>query len=96
MVLFICNNAVVVVVAETCVIGGTGTGLASISGVLYILDIIQFFDYDKLSSISQLINSKLGDFQKILKKSNRATTSVSNVLLLIGILHIIFVLNWKD
>ena len=96
MVLFICNNAVVVVVAETCVIGGTGTGLASISGVLNILDIIQFFDYDKLSSISQLINSKLGDFQKILKKSNRATTSVSNVLLLIGILHINFVLNWKD
>ena len=53
MVLLICNNAVVVIVAETCVIGGTGTGLASISGVLNILDITQFFDYDKLSSISQ-------------------------------------------
>ena len=67
MVLFICNNAVVVIVAETCAIGGTGIGLASISWVLNILDIIQFFDYDKLSSISQLIKSKLGDFQKFLK-----------------------------
>ena len=43
LVLFIQNNAVVADVGRACSIAGTAEILASISGVLHISSIIQFF-----------------------------------------------------
>ena len=42
--------------------GGLAFGLSATAAVLDISDIIQFFDHDKLSSISQLIKGKFRDF----------------------------------
>ena len=71
----------------------------SVSGttlnVLYISDIKQYFDHDKSSSISQLIQSKLRDLQKLDNYFNGTTTSVSNILLLFGVFLINFVLYSK-
>ena len=54
-----------------------------------------FFDHEKSSSVSQLLNSKWRDFQKLLKYFNETTAFASNVLLS-GALHITFVLSSKD
>ena len=40
--LCIWNNALIADVAGACVIGGTKAGLASVLGVLFISDVIQF------------------------------------------------------
>ena len=94
MVLFIWIHALVVT-AGAFAIDGLVTGFASISGV-FISDIMQFFDHNKSSSISQLIKGKSRYLQKLLKYYNGTTTSVSNVLLLAGVLPIIFALYSKD
>ena len=52
LTLFIWNAASVVDVADSVWVGG----LVAISGVLYISDIMQFFDHDKSSSI--LVNQR--------------------------------------
>ena len=92
--LFILNNALVIDVAEACAIGGTAAGLVSISDVLNVSDIMQFLDYDKSSFISQLIEYKSRDLQKLLK--NYVTkTSVPNVLLSIVVFTIAFFLHSK-
>ena len=70
-------------------------GSPSALNVLDISDITQFFAHLKLSSISQLINGKSRDLQKLLKYFNGATTSASNILLLFSVLPIIFVLYSK-
>ena len=93
MVLFIWIHALVVT-AGAFAIDGLVTGFASISGV-FISD-MQFFDHNKSSSISQLIKGKSRYLQKLLKYYNGTTTSVSNVLLLAGVLPIIFALYSKD
>ena len=61
-------------------------------GVNNISKVVQFFDHDKSSSISKLIEVRSRDLQKLLKYFNGTTTSVSDVLLLAGVLPIIFVL----
>ena len=74
--------------------GGLVFGFPGIPGVIDISDLIHSFDHDKSSSISQLINSKSRDLQKLLKYLNG--TSASSILLLFGVLPIIFVLYSKD
>ena len=54
------------------------------------------FNHDKSSSILQLLKDKLRDLRKLLKYINGTTTSVSKVLILIGVLPIIFALYLKD
>ena len=76
-------------------LAGVG-GLQDILGVIDISDITHYLDQDKSSSISQLINGKLRDLQKLLKYFNETTTSTSNILLLLGVLPINFVLYLKD
>ena len=81
-----------VVVVVTSYSGGSPTAL----NVFDISDITQFFVHIKSSSISQLINGKSEDFQKLLKHFNGAATSASNTLLLFDVLPIIFVLDSKN
>ena len=76
-------------------IGRFALGLPAIAGVTDISDIIHSFDHGKSSSISQLINKKSRDLQKVLKYFNETTTSASNILLLFGFLPINFVLYSK-
>ena len=52
MLLLIWNNALAIIAAGACAIGGAEARLVSISDVLNISDIIQFFDYDKSRFIS--------------------------------------------
>ena len=52
------------------------------AAVSNITDVIQLFDHDKSSSISQLIKGKQRNLQKLLKYLNGTTTFASNVLLL--------------
>ena len=66
------------------------------SGVIDISDIIQPFEHDKSSSISQLINSTSRYLQTLLKYFYGTKTSVFNVLLSFGVLAINFVLYSKD
>ena len=54
-----------------------------------------FFDHEKSSSVSQLLNRKWRDLQKLLKCFNETTVFASNVLLS-GALPITFVLSSKD
>ena len=75
---------------------GLAFGLPDNAGVIDFSDIIHSFDNDKSSSISQLINGKSRDLQKLLKYFNRATTSASNILLSSGVVPINFVLYSKD
>ena len=66
-------------------------------GVIDISYSIHFCDNDKSSSISELINSKSRNLQKLLKYFNKQHFWVwSNVLLSSGVLPIIFVLYLKD
>ena len=66
-------------------------------GVIDISYSIDFCDNDKSSSISELINSKSRNLQKLLKYFNKQHFWVwSNVLLSSGVLPIIFVLYLKD
>ena len=57
---------------------------------------MHYLDHYKSISISQLINGKSRDLQKLRKYFNRTTTSASNVLLSIDVLLIIFILYSKD
>ena len=68
----------------------------AIAAVLDISDVMQFFDHDKSSSISQSVKGKSRELQKLLKYFNETTTYLSNVLLSIGLLPIILVLYSKD
>ena len=90
MVLFIWNFAPVVDVAGSTSVDGTAARLEATRAALDILDIIQFFDHDRSSSISQLISSKLRDLHKLIKYFNETTTSVFNKLLSAGAFPIIF------
>ena len=71
-------------------------GLARTSGVLYTSDIIHSFDHEKSGSISQLINCKSVNLQKLLNYANGTNLSGFNVLLSFGVLPINFVLFSKD
>ena len=70
--------------------GGLAFGFAGTLGVIDISDIIHSFAHDKSSSISQLINGKSRDLQKILNYFSETTASMSNELLSFDVLHIIF------
>ena len=54
------------------------------------------FDHDKSSSVSDLVNGKSRNLQKMLKYSNWTTTSAFNVLLSFGEPPINFDLYSKD
>ena len=77
---------------DTLSVSGLPPGLADTSGVLDVSEITQSFNYDKSSSISQLIKSKSRNLQKLLKYFHGKTTSVSNVLLPASVLPVILVL----
>ena len=77
---------------DTLSVSGLPPGLAGTSGVLDISQITQSFNHDKSSSISQLIESKSRNLQKLLKYFNGTTTSMSNVLLPAGVLPPILLL----
>ena len=53
-----------------------------------ISGIINSFDHDKSSYISQLINGKSRDLQKLLQYIKKTTDSASNLLLSSGVLPI--------
>ena len=85
-------NVEAVVIAGTCWAGGLGSGFPGILGIVDVWDVIHSFGYDKSSYISQLINGKSRDLQKLLEYFNGTTTSASNVLLSSFVLPINFVL----
>ena len=60
----------VVNVAEAYTIGRKISGLVAISEVLNISNIIQFFDGDRSSSLSQLIKDQSRDLKRLLKYFN--------------------------
>ena len=64
-------------------------GLPATLAAIDISDIINSFEHDKSNSISQLINEKSRDLQKLFQYFNGTTTSASNILLLFGVLPII-------
>ena len=64
--------------------------------MLSFSDITQFFDRDKSYAILHLTKGKSKDLKRLLKYFNGTETSVSNMVLLIGVLPIIFVLHSKD
>ena len=84
MTLFIWNGDPVLLVGCARLVGGLLDRLAVTSGVLDISDIMQPFDYEKSSIISQLIKGKLKDLEKLLNYFIQTTTSVSNALLLLS------------
>ena len=87
LALFTWNVALFAEVATSYLTGSVfGTAL----DVLDVSDITQYLDHDKSSSISQLINGKSRDLQKLLKYFNGTTTSVSNVLLSFAVLLPLF------
>ena len=90
LALFVLNFVLFVFVASLAWTGGLAFGLEATAVVLYISDMIHSFDYDKSSSISQLIKDKLKNLQKFIKYFNGTTTSVSNVLLSFGVLSLLF------
>ena len=96
LVLLIWNVAQVVYLDGLSATGGIAFGVPAILGVIDISDIMQSFDHDKSSYVSQLINGKSRDLQKLLKYFTGLTTSVSNKLFLFGVLPINFVLYLKD
>ena len=73
---------------------GSAFRLECTSSVPDISDIIKFLDHDKSSSVSQLIKGKPRYLQKLIKYFNGTTTSASNLLLSVGLFHIIFVLSY--
>ena len=95
LALFIWNNALLVEFAGACGIGRSEFGSVSISEVLCISGITQFFDFDKSNSIPHLIKGKSRKLKRLLKYFNWTPASVSNAELLIGVLPIIFVLQSK-
>ena len=94
--LFIWNIAEVICVSAAARTGGLALELAVTAGALDISDITQYLDHDKSSSISQLINGKLTDLQKLLKYFNGKTTSAFNQFSLSGVLPIIYISHPKD
>ena len=79
--LFIWNVTTFACIADTSWTGGLASGFPVILDFINIWDIIHSSDYDKSSFISQLINGKWRDLQKLLKYFNGTATSASNVLL---------------
>ena len=71
-------------------------GLPATPGIIDIEDIIHCFDHEKSSYISQLIHGKSRNLQQLLKYFNETINSVSDLLLSVGVLPIIFVLYSKD
>ena len=63
----------VICIAATTRTGGLASGLPSTAGIIDISDIIHSSDHEKSSCISQLINAKSNDLQKLLKYSNFLT-----------------------
>ena len=90
--IFIWNVAPVVEVAGLVGLGG----LAAITVVLNVSDIIRLFDHYKSSSISQSVKGKSRAPKKLVKCFYGRTTSVSNVSLSAGVLSIIFPSYSKD
>ena len=89
--LVIWNDALVVCVAAADWTGGLAFGLAANTSVLHFSEITQSFEHGKSSSVSQLIKGKSRGVQKLLKYFNETTTSVFNILLLVGALPIVCV-----
>ena len=73
LALFIWNVAQVVNVASAGLSPVTATALD-------ISEFTQFFDHDKLRSISKLIKRNSKDLQKLLRYFNGTTTSASNLI----------------
>ena len=65
--------------------------MTAIASVLDILDNMQCFNHNKLSSISQIIKGKSRDQQKLLKYFNGITFSACNVFLSAGEIPITFI-----
>ena len=66
LVLLIWNVAQVVYLDGLSATGGIAFGVPAILGVIDISDIMQSFNHDKSSYISQLINGKSRDLRKLL------------------------------
>ena len=82
----------VVYIPGTLWAGGLASGHGGTLGIIDILDIIHSYDHSKFSSfISQLINSKSWNLQKLIKYSDGKTTSAANISLSSGVLPINFV-----
>ena len=90
------NVAAILCIARTSWTCGLAYGFGGTLDIIAISDTTYSFDHDKLISISQLIKEKLRDLQKLLKYFNRATTSMSNILLSFCLIPINFVLYLKD
>ena len=76
-------------------VGRFAPRLASISRVLGVLYVIQFFENKKSRSISHLIKVKSKYLQKLLKYFHVTKNSVSSLLLPARVFPIIFVLHLK-
>ena len=86
----------VVYIPGTLWAGGLASGHGGTLGIIDILDIIHSYDHSKFSSfISQLINSKSWNLQKLIKYSNGKTTSATNISLSSGLFPSNFVSYWK-
>ena len=92
LALLIWNVALVVYIAALGWKGGLAPRLATIIDVIDISDIIHSFDHHKTSSISQLINDKSRDFQKLLKYLKATTASTSKVLLSARVFPLFFLI----
>ena len=66
LVLLIWNVAQVVYLDGLSATGGIAFGVPAILGVIDISNIMQSFDHDKSGHVSQLINGKSRDLQKLL------------------------------
>ena len=88
---------IVVSIAATAGTGGLASGSLTALDVIYISDIIHFFDHDKSCFFYFTVNQwQTGNLQKLLKYSKGTTTSVSNELLSFDALPIVFALSSKD
>ena len=74
-------------VAEVVFIASAGLTSPTVI-FLDILEINQYFNYEKLSSISQLIKVESRDMQNLFKLFNRPTTTVSKLSLLASVISI--------
>ena len=90
------NVILVVCIAATSPASGLASGNGGILGIIDISDIIHSFDHDKSISISQIVNGKSRDLQKLPKYYNGTTISASNILSLFDVLPINFVPYSKD
>lgn len=92
LAVIISNVALVENLSKRSVTDELSGGSAKTSTWFNIMNIKQSFDHTESSFISQLIKVKSRDLQKLLKKCfNGTTISLSNVLLSVGVLLIIFV-----